>query len=267
MIYLVPDIPQQNAAHTSVLAVDMDSDQYDASKAGDVSRVQPTDMAQSTTAPAGVAAKDMGPAEAGLLMGLVQEYVGRMPEDVAGTRLDACAATAVVTRLVATRRLLRAHLGELAEEVHRHYAVHYLRILEGASLLYQRGGENRVRGLRLFDLNNQVCFRPDLRRRREDEGACFLVLIVENRAPRSGAGLNKYPMAGLAQRGYAAGNKADPRFVVFDFLWNTNDHGSSFAGVAVTCEFRADNSRFGPSPRPIKESESSFPVGVNFCSC
>ena len=45
----------------------------------------------------------------------------------------------------------RLEVGE-AEEVHRHHAVHYLRILEGASLLYQRGGENRVRGLRLFDL-------------------------------------------------------------------------------------------------------------------
>ena len=37
-----------NAAHTSVLAVDMSSDKYDAAKGGDISRVEPgADMAQS----------------------------------------------------------------------------------------------------------------------------------------------------------------------------------------------------------------------------
>lgn len=39
-----------NAAHTSVLAVDMDSENYDAMKGGDVSRVEPgAEMAQSST--------------------------------------------------------------------------------------------------------------------------------------------------------------------------------------------------------------------------
>ena len=41
-----------NASHTGVLAVDMENDQYDASKAGDVSRVQPTDMADANAASA-----------------------------------------------------------------------------------------------------------------------------------------------------------------------------------------------------------------------
>jgi hypothetical protein len=38
--------------------------------------------------PAGVAAKDMSPSQSDLLAGLVQEYVSRMPPDVADTRLD-----------------------------------------------------------------------------------------------------------------------------------------------------------------------------------
>jgi hypothetical protein len=39
-----------NAAHTSVLSVDMENDKYDATKAGEVSRVEPgADIAQSTT--------------------------------------------------------------------------------------------------------------------------------------------------------------------------------------------------------------------------
>jgi hypothetical protein len=39
-----------SAAHTGVLAVDMENDQYDASKAGEISRVQPSDMADASAA-------------------------------------------------------------------------------------------------------------------------------------------------------------------------------------------------------------------------
>jgi len=51
-----------NAAHTSVLSVDMDNDKYDASKGGDISRVEPgADMAQ-TSKPSDTAAQAAQPA-------------------------------------------------------------------------------------------------------------------------------------------------------------------------------------------------------------
>ncbi len=54
-----------NAAHTSVLAVDMDADQYDATKGGSMSRVEPgAEMAQSSTSPSTPATDAAAPSQA-----------------------------------------------------------------------------------------------------------------------------------------------------------------------------------------------------------
>ena len=44
--------------------------------------------------------------------------------------------------------------------------------------------------------------------------------------------LDKDLVAGFAQRGHGAGNKADARFVIFDFLRDADDHASAVTGAS-----------------------------------
>ena len=58
----------------------------------------------------------------------------------------------------------------------------------------------------------------------EDFRACVDVFAVGDGAAGAGLGLHQHPMAGFAQRRYAARNQADARFVILNFFRDADDH-------------------------------------------
>jgi hypothetical protein len=79
-------------------------------------------------------------------------------------------------------------------------------------------------GLRFFDLDHQVRAPPDFRRGGQDDRAGFDILGVRERAAGARGGLDQDLVAGLAQRRRAAGNQAHPRFMIFHFFRNADNH-------------------------------------------
>ena len=89
----------------------------------------------------------------------------------------------------------------------------------------QVGPQKTVFGLlRLLHFHYQIGLVPDFRRIRSNLRARLDVVRIGNRASLARLRLDQDAMAGFAQRRHAARNQAHARFVIFNFLRNSNDH-------------------------------------------
>ena len=106
----------------------------------------------------------------------------------------------------------------------------------------------------------------------QDFRARFDVFAVGDGTAGAGLGFDQHAMPGFAQRGYAARNQPDARFVIFDFFGDADDHlggsrreerlASWACGAASDFAVR----RLGPRPSAMRESELILPSGIRFWS-
>ncbi len=95
----------------------------------------------------------------------------------------------------------------------------------------QTGTEMRVFGrLRFLDLDDQFGLIPNVAGSRQDFGARVEVFAIGDGASGAGLRFDQHAMPGFAQRGYAARNQSDARFVIFDFLGDADDHWGLVGG-------------------------------------
>ena len=89
----------------------------------------------------------------------------------------------------------------------------------------QARAEMRVLGrLRLLDLDHQIGLAPDFRGGGQDLGRLRRCIPDPGWSCRRRLRLHQHPMAGFAQRRYAARDQPDACFVILDFLRYADDH-------------------------------------------
>ncbi len=122
-------------------------------------------------------------------------------------------------------------------------------------------------GLRFLHFDYQIGPAPYFGTRGNDLPARIFVFGVRNRTADTGVGFHQHLVAHFNKRGYAAGDQSDSCFVIFYFFCDTDDHcGLVCCGwlAGLASGGLADATRLGPRPKPIKESEFSFPSGGRF---
>jgi len=94
--------------------------------------------------------------------------------------------------------------------------------------------EVRVFGrLRFLHLDDQIGLTPNLGGIEQDFRACVHVFAVGDGTAGARLRFHQHAMAGFTQRGYAARNQPDARFVIFNFFGDANYHWGGAGGATV----------------------------------